>query len=359
VRAPTAILLPVNAAEKVKDGLGDGIPAQGERRMIASDAIVYENLMPEVVKQGPLELRQDLLGRDYKGKASQGIAKRTSGLIRKLQPALAKFLEPGEQVLYIARVQRHASGLIQYTMGWYIYYASAAVIVLTNHRLLHLRVTSNNQWDKGIRTCSWSEVESATVSGWIGRMLKLKFRNGTNYRYWRISRGDALNIAKILPLVLKKHEGVPYKAHALVSLCPDCKQELTPAASSCSGCGLAFKVKNTMYWLSLVPSAAYIYTRRWFLAFADLIGQSYAYILLAIGVYAFLGAALGWKAANGKSMSVNDGVGILVTGIFIFVLDVIITIHHNKYFIEDFIPADKKSHPAESVKGYAAGGTIG
>lgn len=327
--------------------------------MITSDAIVHENVIPEVVKQGPLELRQDLLGRDYKGKASKGIAKRTSGLIKKLQPALAKFLESGEQVLYIARVQRHASGVIQYTMGWYIYYASATVIVLTDRRLLHLRVTSSNQWDQGVRACSWSEVESAAVSGWIGRMLRLTFRNGTKYRYWRISRADALNIAKILPLVLKKHEGAPYKGHTLVSLCPGCKQELAPEVSSCSGCGLAFRVKKTMYWLSLVPSAAYIYTRRWFLAFVDLIGQSYAYILLGIAVYAFLGAALGWKNANGTSMSINDGIGVLMAGIFIFALDVIITIHHNNYFIEDFIPTDKKAHPAASVKGYAAGGTIG
>lgn len=327
--------------------------------MPATEAVVHENVVPQVIKQGPLELRQDLLQRDCKGKSSKAITKRTSVLIKKLQPALAKFLQPGEQVLYIARVQRHASGVIQYTMGWYIYYASAAVIVFTNQRLLHLRVTSRNEWDKGVRTCSWSEIESATVSGWPTRALKLKFRNGTTYRYWRISRADALNIKKLLPLLLKSHEGSPYKAQGLVPLCPECKQELVSNASSCSGCGLSFKIKKTMYWLSLVPSAAYIYTRRWFLAFADLIGQSYAYVLLAIAVYAFLGAALGWKNPSGRLMSINDGIGVLVAGLFIFLLDVVITIHHNTYFIDDFIPSDKRAHPAESVKGFAAGGTIG
>lgn len=327
--------------------------------MIASDAVVHANVLPEVVKRGPFEVRQDLLARDYKGKSSKGIFKRTSALIQKLQPTLGKFLEPNEQVLYIARVQRHASGLIQYTMGWYIYFASAAVIVLTNQRLLHLRVTNKNEWDKGIRVCSWSEVESATVSGWLTRVLKLKFRNGTKYRYWRISRADALNIEKILSPLLKTHQGTPYKSRSLVSLCPECKHELAPAASSCSGCGLAFKVKKTMYWLSLVPSAAYVYTRRWFLAFGDLIGQSYAYVLLALAAYAFLGTAFGWTGANGKQMSMQNGVGMLMAGILVLLLDVIITIHHNNYFIEDFIPSDKRVHPAESVKGYAAGGTIG
>lgn len=327
--------------------------------MIATDAVVHANVLPEVAKRGAFEVRQDLLARDYKGKSSKGIFKKTSALIQKLQPTLGKFLEPGEQVLYIARVQRHASGLIQYTMGWYIYFASAAVIVLTNQRLLHLRVTNKNEWDKGIRVCSWSEIESATVSGWLGRMLKLKFRNGTKYRYWRISRADALNIGKILPPLLKAHQGTPYQSRSLVSLCPECKHELAPAASSCSGCGLSFKVKKTMYWLSLIPSAAYVYTRRWFLAFGDLIGQSYAYVLLALAAYAFLGAALGWRGTNGKPMSVDNGIGILVAGIFVLLLDVIITIHHNNYLIEDFIPSDKRVHPAESVKGYAAGGTIG
>lgn len=327
--------------------------------MLANDVVVHANVLPEVVKRGSLEIRQDLLSRDYKGKGSKRLFKRTSVLIQKLQSTLGKFIEPGEQVLYIARVQRHASGLIQYTMGWYIYYASATVIVLTNRRLLHLRVTNNNQWDKGIRVCSWSQIESATVSGWLTRVVKLKFKNGTKYRYWRISRADGLNIGKILPMLLKMHEGSPYKTHSLVSLCPECKHELVPAASSCAGCGLAFKVKKTMYWLSLVPSAAYVYTRRWFLAFGDLIGQSYAYVLLALAAYAFFGAVLGWKAANGNPMSMQSGVGLLVAGIFVLLLDVIITIHHNNYFIEDFIPSDHRMHPAESVKGYAAGGTIG
>lgn len=328
--------------------------------MVVTETVVHENVVPQVVKQGSFELRQDLLGRDYKGKTSKAIGKKTSALIQKLQSALGKFLEPGEQVLYIARVQRHASGLIQYTMGWYIYYASATVIVLTDRRLLHLRVTNNNQWDKGIRACAWSEIESATVGGWLfARVLKLKFKNGTKYRYWRISRADALNIAKILPQLLKMHQGQPYKSQSLVSLCPECKRELTPAAPSCSGCGLSFKEKKTMYWLSLLPSAAYIYTRRWVLAVGDFIGQSYAYVILAIAVYSFLGATLGWNHANGKPMSVNDGIGLLIVGLLILALDVIVTIHHNSYFIDDFIPTEKRAHPAESVKRYAAGGTIG
>ena len=100
--------------------------------MFPNDAMVHENVMPEMLKNGMLELRQDVLGRDCKGKSSKAIAKKTSGLIKKLQPALGKFLEPGEQVLYVARVQRDASGIIRYTMGWYIHYASATVIVLTN-----------------------------------------------------------------------------------------------------------------------------------------------------------------------------------------------------------------------------------
>jgi hypothetical protein len=327
--------------------------------MFPNDAMVHENVMPEIAKNGTLELRQDVLGRDYKGKSSKAIAKRTSGLIKKLQPALGKFLESGEQVLYVARVQRHASALIQYTMGWYIYYASATVIVLTNRRLLHLRVRSNNQWDKGVRSCAWSEIESAQVKGWPSRALRLKFKNGTKYRYWRILRADALNIKKILPLLFETHEGAPQESGAMTSLCPDCKHVLAAEIEHCPGCGLSFKVKKTMYWLSLVPSAAYIYTRRWFLAFGDLIGQSYGYALLLLAVFGFIGAALGWKNANGKPVTMSESVPLLIVGLMIFGLDVIICIHHNNYFIEDFIPTDKKAQPAESVKKLAAGGTIG
>jgi hypothetical protein len=327
--------------------------------MLPNNAIVHENVMPEMVKNGRLELRQDVLGRDYKGKSDKRIAKKTSDLITKIRPVLSKFLEAGEQVLYVARVQRHASGLIRYTMGWYIYYASATVIVLTDRRVLHLRVKNNNEWDKGIRSCAWSEVESGQVKGWLGRALYLKFKDGTTYRYWRISRADALNIEKILPLLLKAHEGAPQTSGSPAWLCPECKHILAAGTEHCQGCGLSFKRKKTMYWLSLVPAAAYIYTRKWFLAIGDLIGQGYAYVLLSLAVFAFIGALLGLKSAGGKSLSMNDGASILILGLIIFGLDVIITIHHNNYFIEDFIPTDKKAQPAESVKKFAVGGTIG
>jgi hypothetical protein len=55
----------------------------------------------------------------------------------------------------------------------------------------------------------------------------------------------------------------------------------------------------------------------------------------------------------------NDGVSAVIVGLIIFGLDVIITINHNNYFLEDFIPTDKKAQPAESVKKFAVGGTIG
>jgi hypothetical protein len=327
--------------------------------MFPNDATVHENVRPEIIKNGTLELRQDVLGRDYKGTSSKAVAKKTSVLIKKLQPALGKLLEPGEQVLYVARVQRHASGLIQYTMGWYIYLASATVIVLTNRRLLHLRVKNNNEWDKGVRSCEWSEVESAQVKGWLNRTLQLRFKNGTKYRYWRISRADALNIEKVLPLLSKAHEGAPQKSGAPVCLCPDCKHVLVEGMEHCPGCGLSFKSKTTMYWLSLVPSAAYVYTRRWFLAFADLIGQGYAYGLLVLGIFGLIAAARGLKDTHGKVLSMNDGVLVLIVGLIVFGLDVIITIHHNNYFIDDFIPTERKTQPAESVKKFAVGGTIG
>ena len=47
--------------------------------MFPNDAMVHENVMPEMVKNGTLELRQDVLGRDCKGKSSKGSKSRESG----------------------------------------------------------------------------------------------------------------------------------------------------------------------------------------------------------------------------------------------------------------------------------------
>jgi hypothetical protein len=323
--------------------------------MFTRDSLVHENVMPEVQKSGPLDLRQDTLTRDYKGKASRSIAKKTAKLIEKLSAPLSRFLEPGEQVLYIARAQREANLLIQYTMGWYIYYASAAVIVFTDRRLLHLRV-KGDKWDDGVRSCAWEEVDAAEVKGWMSRVVRLWRKGGPRYQYWRISRADALNIKKLLPLLLQAHQGVPHRSKFLIPLCPECKHELASPAKPCPGCGLGFKVKKKMYWLSLVPAAAYIYTRNWFLAFIDLIGQSYGYLLLGLGIFSFLGAILGWQDADGKLMRMDEAMAVLGVGLIVFGLDVIITIHHNTYFIEDFIPTGRKTASPQHL---AAGGTIG
>jgi hypothetical protein len=334
------------------------VPVEGGQ-MFPANALVHDGVFPEVINESGLLLRKDVLGRDFNGRSSKRIAKRTSALTRKLQSVLTKFLEPGEELLYIARVQRHANILIQYTMFWHIYYASATVLVFTNRRLLHLRVKSNNRWRRGARACTWADIESAIVKGSLNRVLQLKFKSGSKYRYWRISRPDALNIKKLLPLLLKAGEGTPARSKALVSLCPDCKGELPVAAQKCPACGLRFKIKRTMYWLSLIPAAAYIYTRNWFLALIDLYAQTYGYILLVAATYTVLGATLGWHDAKGNTILMTDGVALLAAGVIIFGLDVLITIHHNNYFIEDFIPVREKVRPSEPADAFAAGGSIG
>ena len=77
-------------------------------------------------------------------------------------------------------------------------------------------------------------------------------------------RVDALNIKKASATYVRGPRsllGVPHQSRSLVSLRPECKHELAATSQPCPGCGLTFKIKKTMYWHPLVPSAAYIYTR--------------------------------------------------------------------------------------------------
>jgi hypothetical protein len=146
-------------------------------------------------------------------------------------------------------------------LGWHAYGVTATMLVLTNLRILHLGLTGRGKWKRVLKSVRWGDVAEAKVKGWIGRVLDLKYASGKKDRYWRVPGRDGRKIKDILAAVLPASRGEATPAQEMISLCPDCRNALTPQNYRCKQCGLGFKDEKTLLkWTLLIPGGGYLYS---------------------------------------------------------------------------------------------------
>ena len=323
------------------------------RAMFKTDAAVHNNATPNVVQMGTIPVRQDVSHANHQGEQKAGQRKNTEKLVNKLAPAIGRFLEPGEVVLYIARVQAPANVLEQLTWGWYLYYVTATVLVFTNQRILHLRVDSGHQWTRGTKSVAWRDVSKAEVKGWLSKQLKLTYADGSSMTYWKLRGADA-KVLKVLLPVLKNAYATEVGTTRMAALCPECKGTMPAKTYACMSCGLLFKNERTMMLLALVPGGAYIYCRRWFLAILDILGEGYSLLLFFAAIMLGIAAVTHQLGEDGQPIPMEAALLILVIALIVFGIDVAVTIHHCQRLVRDHISADKYNQQRSQLKGMAA-----
>jgi hypothetical protein len=206
-------------------------------------------------------LREDIAFTNRQGIEKRGIRKRAEQALDKLQEPLRKILEPGEAVLYIARGQVMPSGVEQFFLGWQAQYLAPALLLLTNRRLLHLFVTRNGMWKRGMRSAHWGDIEEAKVKGLLSPKLHLRYRNGKKEIYWGMRGDDAKKIRVLLEVLLPTAAGETSPALSMTSVCPDCYAALTSGLYECPHCRLRFKDEGTALRRSLlIPGGGFFYT---------------------------------------------------------------------------------------------------
>jgi hypothetical protein len=319
--------------------------------MFSAETPIHAGLQPSITPLGKARLREDVLHSTYKGKYK----KNRQGFkhLQKLQPALEHLLHEGEVIFYAARVQAPANILDQLTWGWYLYFVSGTVLVFTNQRLLHVRIDSGSKWLRIVQSCAWSDVANFKVAGWLSRTVTVTFKDGRSRKYWGVPARDAKLLAKLVPHLLEAHAGSVSAQGTMRPLCPECKGVLQESIYACAGCGLLFKNERLMIKLAFIPGGAYIYCGRWFLALLDIVGESYGVILLLTAMFLVADALL--RPAQG-AMSV--ALMTLVIAGMIFGLDVMITIHHCRRLVREFIPTKKRDRvePAANLTMSASSG---
>lgn len=249
-------------------------------------------------------------------------------------------LEPDEAVLYIARGQMMPSGVERFFLGVHAYYLAPAMLVLTNRRLLHLFVTWNRMWKRGMRSARWGDMEEAKVKGLLCPKLQIKYRNGKKETYWRIRSDDGKKIQLLLEVLLPTAAGETSPALSMTSVCPDCRAALTPGLYECPQCRLKFKDEKTALRRALlIPGGGFFYTGHTLLGVAHSLIDLFLLFYLAISVLVALGAVQPESTASGAP---QDRFAALVVVAFLAILLGLhnwITTRISRNLIRKYIPA--------------------
>jgi len=287
-----------------------------------------------------VRVREDTLYTNHKGQEKRGIRKRADKAIDKLQEVLRKALGPEEVALYITRCQAPASAFEQLTFGWYIYYVTATMLVFTNRRLLLFQVKRDGSWKRILRAVVWGDVEEAKVKGWLSRTLRIKYRNGKKETYWGLGWGDAKKIRVLLEARFSLGAAETSAAGAIIPLCPNCLAELTLQVYECHNCKLTFKDEKTMVRRSLlIPGGGYFYVGYWFLGIADFIVEAYLLVVLLVFVVAAVSLMMSPQSGQAGATSGEAwGFGIFIG--LLLAVEKLLTIHHCRRFIREFIPKE-------------------
>ena len=230
--------------------------------MAQADLPIYANVVPRPLSVGGLSIREDVLFTDAKGQESDRSRKKAEKLLEDWRGILSGVLEPNEMVFHIVKnCQAPVSALEQFMLGWHAYGVTATMLVLTNLRILHLGLTGRGKWKRVLKSVRWGDVTEAKVKGWIGRTLDLKYASGKKDRYWKVPGRDGRKIKDIVAAVLPASRGEATPAQEMTSLCPDCRNALTPRNYRCKQCGLGFKDEKTLLkWTLLIPGGGYLYS---------------------------------------------------------------------------------------------------
>lgn len=207
---------------------------------------------------------------------------RTAALRDLVAPRVDALLEPGEQVLYLARAHQIPPVLDQLGFGYLVYAYHTVALVLTDRRILELMLDYNGKrLSTRTRSFAWGEVTSVRV-GWRG--LVVKSRAGRTHRWKLPVRGDRKVLALLAPRITERLLGVPAASVTAWPTwhCPECRAPIDAKARGCDGCGTTFRSRAMATWLSLAfPGAGLYYAGHPVLGTLDLLGELFLFALVA------------------------------------------------------------------------------
>ena len=308
--------------------------------MANADIAIHQQQFARTVPLDGISIREDVAFSNHKGVEKASLHKRNLAALEKLRPALARFLQPDEVVLYIARGRTPLTILEQLTAGWWTYFLAAAAVVITNQRILFFPINNDGTWKESVRTVLWGDVASITAGGLITRNLTFTFRNGEKQTYMAFRLGDAKKVTLIAQTLIPVSTGEMSPTHGMVQLCPDCRNALTPGVYACRSCGLIFKDEKSMLVRSiLIPAGGYFYTGHPMIAFLPALVE----VIVVLNV-------LGLILIRSRDPNAAENLaGALIVLFVYWVLETAVTILHCRRYIREYIPLKRTRVPADQT----------
>ncbi len=303
--------------------------------MPTTDLVIHTTLTPQQTARNGLNVREDTLYTDAKGKEKSKIRKRAEDALADLDEILRRVLEPNETIFYIAKAQATPNFAAQFFGGaWHTYSLPHFLLFFTERRIIAFRVRKRKgrlSWDRGIRTVRWGDVQDASLGRFLNQRLTLKFRNGERQAYWRFASGDLKKVGLLVGILRPHGSGETTAAGAMAALCPACLSTLSPGTYLCQGCGLRFKDEKTLVRRGiLIPGGASFYVGATGLGIVRAISES---ILLLI-LLAFLAGAI----AEPQNAAANFGPALFI--IAILALDKGTANLYSRQQVRDFLPVN-------------------
>ena len=267
---------------------------------------------------------------NHKDQEKDKLKKQQGKIVKNFVPLIEQFLEPGEKIVLAAQGASPFSALEQMTTGWsLIYVVKRCILVVTNHRILHLPATWNNKPKNIISQVRYGDLESVKVKG---KSLRLVYKSGKKERFTQIRNAKKL---RTLMEKLDIRKFTPTAFAARHHLCPRCAHPLNAENYLCQKCRLEFRNPSRARKLSIIfPGGGYFYTRRPLLGVLDAMVEGYLLILVLLFLF-----------VRDGSQAAQAGTGVLFVAGFlgiVLLLEKIVTIYHAQHYIREFIPVEKE-----------------
>lgn len=254
-----------------------------------------------------------------------------AGLERKQRKLLKKisfinpFLESDEEVLLVTPCVSPTSLWEQLTTGWIYMYINRALLIVTNKGIFHIPTKSNYDYRQSIARFRYEDCKALRVRG---SYLYVQYGNGKKERFLYVPGAQRRKLKTYFGSLQTGTGMIPGNA-GKVHICPRCTRPLSPDVYQCNACRLVFKDMATANKLSiLIPGGGYFYTEHLFLGLGDFIVELWLLIAVLVSVIGLI---------DGDS---DAAAGLYVFG-FLLVLEKLITIHHAKRYVSEYIPKEK------------------
>jgi hypothetical protein len=274
---------------------------------------------------GAVRVNYDVCFSDSKGQPKKSVEKTQSKLLALATPLLQPILETDEEILYVAESITPYSVLEWLTTGWIITTVKRSLLLVTNHRLLHLPVKVNLRPRGSVAEIRYGDVQSLEVTGVLAKKLVAVYRDGKKEAFTLIRREAAAKLSALLPGISRSAAMSAEPGRHF--LCPRCARRLQPRIEQCPACGQAFKNRGrALFWSLIAPGGGYFYTGHPVLGAMDAGAETILLLVVIVSIVGGLGGEPdAWLSA-------------LIFGA-VLLIEKLLTIYHANHYVAEFLPA--------------------